>query len=329
MFNNQRDLINKITKTESLLNRYTNLQCVNVCVSGGEKRGHFSLIFKALDIVENKSVILKFMDPNHLGNDYRLRAFKREPEILRRLRSKKRCLQLVDDEKNFDWELFPNPNDPTALVKLPIGYFVTEYLPNDIDNYFNNQNEVVATSKLEIFKKILLSIEAIHSENIHHRDLKPDNMRSNSEASDGIVVAIDYGTAAHLEIEQLSPDYHSQVGHASYSAPETFCGLAGLREIGHLTDIYALGVMLFELFNREFFVVERNKNPHYSHSLLALRSLLLPVKDIKKREAEWKNQITIFQHVVEPPAIDQPGHSIPSAIVEILKGIHSFTNDSI
>lgn len=320
---NQRDLIKKIISSESLSGRYTELHCINAGVEGEPKRGFFSLIFKAIDKVENKEVILKFMDPDHLGNSYRLHAFQREPEILRRLISKRRCLQLVSDQQKFDWELFPNPNDPSALVKLPINYFVTEYLSNDIDAYFLGQNGEAAAAKLELFKSILLGVEAIHFENIHHRDLKPDNMRSNSSAPEGAVVAIDYGTAAHLEIEQLSPDYHYQVGHAGYSSPETFCGLAGVREIGHLTDIYALGCMLFELFNTEFFVHERNKSPHFMHSLLAMKAMLLPIADVKKRQAEWKYQIATFRNVVEPPAIDQPGHSIPSAIVGILKDIHA------
>src|SRR5690349_21178138 len=85
--------------------RYKDLNWLNPIDAAGDKRGFFSLVFSAQDTLENKLVVIKFLDPAFMTNTYRLEAFKREPEILKRLAQQKRCLQLVSPLKEFAFEI--------------------------------------------------------------------------------------------------------------------------------------------------------------------------------------------------------------------------------
>jgi serine/threonine protein kinase len=100
--------------------------------------------------------------------------------------------------------------------------------------------------KLRVFSKILDGVEAAHLRSIFHRDLKPENILMNPEA-DELVVA-DFGIA-HFEEEQLATAVETHAGdrlaNFEYAAPEQrrSGGTADQR-----TDIYALGLILNELF---------------------------------------------------------------------------------
>src|SRR5690606_39024208 len=83
--------------------RYQNIRCVNVDKSKGSKRGCFSLVFKAFDIIEEKHVALKFFDiaPENMTQDYRRAGFRRERELLALVKNQKRCLQLASSLQTF------------------------------------------------------------------------------------------------------------------------------------------------------------------------------------------------------------------------------------
>jgi serine/threonine protein kinase len=105
---------------------------------------------------------------------------------------------------------------------------------------------VARSSVLQLFGRILDGVEAAHLQKIWHRDLKPENILL-SDIDQDLVVA-DWGIA-HFEEEHLVTVYktvpQAKLGNYAYAAPEQ-------RIVGgkadHLSDIYALGVILNELF---------------------------------------------------------------------------------
>ena len=104
MSDNRLALIQKLEALPLLDARYSNLRCVNFNSSTGAKRGCFSLVFKADDVVDGKSVALKFfdIDPENLKRTYRRDSFAREHELLQKLLNEDRCLQLSSSMKTFD-----------------------------------------------------------------------------------------------------------------------------------------------------------------------------------------------------------------------------------
>lgn len=317
---NKRVLVDALQATPSIAGRYSNAICVNIRAgTSNEKRGSYSLVFRAKDDVTGVPVAIKLMDPDWLHDPYRLDCFKREPTILSGLQGYKRCLRLVEGHKIFDVEL------PMAggVFKFPIGFFVTEWLEKDIDDYFVNQSTYAALVRLEVFRQIVLAVKALHDHEVHHRDLKRDNLRLRIENDQNVVVAIDLGAAAAASSAHLKSDYGMPVGHQGYAPPEAFVGLAGMRQLGRLTDAYSLGAMLYELFMPGFFFAETLDNPVFASTLVAAIHKAAPEPDLEKRLTLWKQLVRQFARAVQPPSILGPGSSVPVAVSTMVADLYS------
>jgi len=310
---NQIFLINQLEAAALIDDRYKELKCVSEY--NGHKRGNFSLVFQAFDTVENKFVALKFMDPEHLTDAYRLEAFKREPKILQSLFGKSRCLRLVSGLKQFTLSIaLPPANGNPQKFNLHIDYFAIEWLDDDLDIIFQTQESVEAIAKLELFVDIVLAVEVLHTNNVCHRDIKVDNLRLRQDEEKEVVVAIDFGTAARAGMGHLQAIYDQPVGHLYYSAPETYAGFAGDREIGKHSDAFALGCILYELFNKELFIFGQLKNPNYNVARCVLALACQGGKNFDDRLRLWQAKIPQLHYMVEPAAIDGAGSSVPPGI---------------
>ena len=80
---NHASLIQQVEATNELEHRYKDLKCVNVNPS--HRRGVNSIVFQGLDILENKYIAVKFMDPNCISDQYKVATFDREPELIEKL----------------------------------------------------------------------------------------------------------------------------------------------------------------------------------------------------------------------------------------------------
>jgi len=311
----QRDiLIEELEKLDVLDGRYEQLRCVSF--SNGEKRGAFSLVFRAIDRLEGKPVAIKFFDPapKFMRDTYRLNAFAREPEILQRLLGEKRCLQLVAGMKTY---LLNIPTqDGAAIATFACDYFSVDWIPQELDVIFERQHEITAEKKLLLFNEIVLAVETLHRHEVFHRDIKVDNLRSYEDALKLVVIAIDLGTAALCDSAPIADnsDYPQPVGHIKYSSPEACCGLAIDREIGRFTDIYALGCLLFELFNKDLFAAQVHKDIHFRTALGALIVTLIMHKSLKQKIDAWKENICILRPSIAPVQVTIDGHSVPPEI---------------
>lgn len=325
---NRSFLVDELIKVNNLNGRYTNIQCVNWYqgCSADEKRGCFSLVFKAFDTQENKHVAIKFYDPGTPSDVYRMNSFKREPEILKELLQKKRCLQLVQGMSTCTIRL---AHPGAGEFDIHFYYFVTDWIEHDIDDFFFDSSSISAKAKLVLFRQIVSAVEAIHTSNVFHRDLKMDNMRANStNEDDRIVFIIDFGTAAQYDSEKLLKEY-SNVGASGYSAPETFLGFAGERTIAKYTDIYAIGCMLYELFNSSYFFVELENNPHFLHVLTAIASELSNNEGTSEEKLKtYSSFLDRYVKTMDVPNFHSECCSLPKAIdgiiVQLYKGLVTF-----
>lgn len=295
--------------------RYSNLKCINIDKTGEKDRqGAFSIIFKADDIIMDEQVIIKFYDPAN-NSIYRQLCFERESSILTTLLNKKRCLQLKKALKDIIITINIGNNN----VELRLKYFVTEYLPISIIDSFYNKTNVSIIDKLFLYKDIVLSVRALHSHEVYHRDLKPDNLRGYIDNLKRIVVAIDLGTAIKEETPELQLAYISNVGHRGYSSPEAFVGFAGDRKLCFLTDFYALGCMLYELFNQDFFFI-RMERDKYLTFLSYLRNTISSTPEHLKQQ-KWKELLTKYSHIIQYPDFSEFGSDIPTVIQDYLNNI--------
>ncbi|MDZ7630207.1 MAG: serine/threonine-protein kinase [Gemmatimonadaceae bacterium] len=126
-----------------------------------------------------------------------------------------------------------------------VPYFVMEYIDGEPITRWADMRSLTIDERLGLFRQVCAATRAAHQKLVVHRDLKPGNILV---AQDGTVKLLDFGIAKLLRDEQV-PDLPTatQLGHRAftpdYASPEQVRGLP----VDTTSDIYALGVVLFEL----------------------------------------------------------------------------------
>lgn len=296
--------------------RFEGMELVNYDSIKDERRGCLSLVFRANDRDTGRYVALKFFDPARMNDVYRLNAFRREHEILKGLLGVNRCLQLASGLNTYQLQV-PVSNGQT--ISLPCEYFAIEWITDEVDKYFFCQERYSAVEKLGLFSGIAFSVNVLHSNDVFHRDLKPDNLRHIKRNGKLDVVAIDLGTAAKFSSNPIQMPYFESAGAPTYASPEARCGLAGNRRLARYTDMYALGCMLFELFNKDFYLKGLlARNSTFPVLLAALGGSVKGDADEHEQEEAWISAIGTLGNSVVPVPIDGAGSDVPPGIAPML-----------
>jgi WD40 repeat protein/serine/threonine protein kinase len=127
-------------------------------------------------------------------------------------------------------------------------YLALEYVPGTPFVAYCDQHRLSVRERLELFRQALKAVQYAHAHLIVHRDLKPSNILVTEE---GRVCLLDFGIAKLLRESVASETALTQLrGRAlspKYAAPEQIAG----GPITVAADVYALGVMLYELLTGE------------------------------------------------------------------------------
>lgn len=127
-------------------------------------------------------------------------------------------------------------------------YIVMEYVGSgrtlhaEIMRRVRDDRGILLDEALHIIRQVVNGIQEAHDQDIIHRDLKPDNIMLQEVAGDAnFVRVLDFGLAKFVDERS---DTSVAIGTPMYMAPEQL----DKSNIGPWTDVYALGVMTFELF---------------------------------------------------------------------------------
>jgi len=123
-------------------------------------------------------------------------------------------------------------------------WFVMEYIEGVPLTKYCANNSASLTRRLELFRSVCEAVQHAHQHLIIHRDLKPSNILV---TKDGGVKLVDFGIAKQLD--SLEAGDQTRTGHRlmtpAYAAPEQLRG----GRVGIHTDVYSLGVILYELLS--------------------------------------------------------------------------------
>lgn len=118
-------------------------------------------------------------------------------------------------------------------------YMVMEFLKGeDLRTAIQEGHTGDLPQKLRIAIQVARAMEFIHAQGIVHRDVKPDNINIGPE---GKIKLMDFGIAKTEDLSITRAGY--TLGTPYYMSPEQVMG----QKVTHLTDIYAFGILLFEL----------------------------------------------------------------------------------
>jgi serine/threonine protein kinase len=183
---------------------------------------------------------------------------------------------------------------PYFVMELVRGIPITEYC---------DREQFPIAERLELFVLVCRAVQHAHQKGIIHRDLKPSNVLVT--VVDGVPVpkVIDFGvakaTGVSLTERTLFTGFHQLLGTPLYMSPEQ-ADLAG-TDVDTRTDIYALGVLLYELltgttpFDQETFrqaafdemrrILREEEPPRPSARLSSLGDALTTVSANRKLDA--------------------------------------------
>jgi WD40 repeat protein/serine/threonine protein kinase len=128
-------------------------------------------------------------------------------------------------------------------------YFVMELVKGVPITDFCDQNQVPIRERLEMFLHVCQAVQHAHQKGIIHRDIKPSNVLIMSQDGTPVPKVIDFGIAKAIGQQLTDKTIYTQftqlVGTPLYMSPEQ-AGHSGV-DVDTRTDIYALGVLLYEL----------------------------------------------------------------------------------
>jgi eukaryotic-like serine/threonine-protein kinase len=192
--------------------------------------GGMSEAYKARDREGGGTVVVKIPYANLIGDPATFSRYQREMEIGKRLQH-------------------PNIQHLLAEGRLAGGqapYMVLEYVDGELlRDYLTRQAPLPIDQAVAITLQLVDALDYCHVQGIVHRDLKPENALI---TPDGQVKLVDFGIALLRGARRLTYRHLSNsVGTPDYMAPEQVRGERGDER----TDIYAVGVMLYEMLAGE------------------------------------------------------------------------------
>jgi eukaryotic-like serine/threonine-protein kinase len=265
--------------------------------------GGMSRVYLARDILDEKTVVLKFPSEDLIGNIGVFERYKREGEIGNRINHPNIQHMLNIDEKRSG------------------DYLVMEYIQGRSLRTVLDEQDGKLLPISEVLNIVLQLCDALtycHEHGVFHRDIKPENVLVQD---DGTVKIIDFGIALLEGARRVTwRGLTGTVGTPDYMAPEQLKGERGTAR----TDIYAVGILLYEMLcgrtpfdGENVFAV---MNQHISQdppSILDYRSDLSPElatvvmkairRDPEKRFASMRDFWDALQHWQEvKPVVYHP-----------------------
>ena len=132
-------------------------------------------------------------------------------------------------------------------------YFVMELVRGEQITDYCDQARLATRKRLELFVLVCRAIEHAHQKGIIHRDIKPSNILVTLQDGSAVPKVIDFGIAKATQAGLTGNTVHTQfdqfIGTPAYMSPEQ-AGLGGL-DIDTRSDIYSLGVLLYELLTSQ------------------------------------------------------------------------------
>jgi hypothetical protein len=241
--------------------------------------GGMSSVFRACDVQLDRRVAIKILHEHYAEDAEYLERFRREAQLVARL-SHPNIVTVIDRGQDHGRQ-----------------YIVFEHVEGE-----NLKELVLRTGRLPVRRALELALAVAdalafaHGQGLVHRDVKPQNVLLSRE---GDVKVTDFGIARSLDVEHGVTQTGTVLGTGEYLAPEQASG----KPVSPATDVYSLGVVLWELLAGEVPFAGEN------FVAVALRHVNEPPPSLLERRPDVSPRLAA---AVERALAKDPGHRFPS-----------------
>ncbi|MBL8148384.1 MAG: serine/threonine protein kinase [Blastocatellia bacterium] len=195
-------------------------------------RGGMGAVYKAVDTILDRAVAIKLLHSELAAEENFSSRFLREARAAARIEH-------------------PHAVTVHDFGTLPDGeaFIVMEFIQGQsLRQLIKKESRLRIKHALELFRQVCTAVAAAHKEGVIHRDLKPENiMLKSTSAGAEVVKVVDFGLAKLKESSGKSltnlTNKGEIIGTPYYMSPEQCSGI----EIDECTDIYSLGIILYEM----------------------------------------------------------------------------------
>ncbi|MCA8974927.1 MAG: protein kinase [Planctomycetes bacterium] len=202
--------------------------------------GGFGVVYRAEQLEPVRRVVaLKVLHPRRL-DERSLWRFQTERQTLARM-----------GHRNIS-QIHDAGTTPDGLL-----FFAMEFVDGEPITRWCDRRRYGIDARLALFLEVCAAVQHAHQRGVVHRDLKPGNILVKAEGETAVPKVIDFGVAKIIDADEVDPlatREGAMIGTPAYMSPEQAAG----GPVDTRTDVYALGVLLYELLAGDLpFAAER------------------------------------------------------------------------
>lgn len=187
-------------------------------------KGGMATVYQARQNSLDRTVAIKFLSAEFLGDEQARRLFERESLVIARL-SHPNIIKVID----------------RGITRKKRPFFVMEYVQGQDLEAIRTKRKLSFTVKAHLLMQVCRGMACAHKNGVVHRDIKPANILVDKQ---GHVYILNFGIAS-LEATGKEKN-EGTTGTPDFVSPEQ---LSDPEAVSHLSDIYSLGALMYHFFS--------------------------------------------------------------------------------